>query len=72
MERSSSHVRDGADAQKRLHELRCKLLKRGINAEPIGICRTPGCAEARVSGGGGGGGGDDGGGSETFGEFVLC
>ena len=42
---SAKDVRDGADAQMRLHELRCKLLTRGINAEPIGICKTPGCNE---------------------------
>lgn len=40
---SAKHVRDGIDAQARLHELRCKLLVRGIDAEPIGICSNPGC-----------------------------
>ena len=32
---SDKSVRDVDDARHRLHELRCKLLARGINAEPI-------------------------------------
>jgi len=40
---SAKEVTDGHDAQARLHELRCKLLTRGIDAEPIGICSNPGC-----------------------------
>jgi N-acetyl-beta-hexosaminidase len=32
---SAADVTDLADASDRLHELRCKLIKRGINAEPI-------------------------------------
>eukprot|EP00929_Paragymnodinium_shiwhaense_P026793 TRINITY_DN1584_c0_g1_i1.p1 TRINITY_DN1584_c0_g1~~TRINITY_DN1584_c0_g1_i1.p1 ORF type:complete len:276 (-),score=51.20 TRINITY_DN1584_c0_g1_i1:323-1150(-) len=35
---SAADVRDLEDAQVRLHELRCKLVKRGIQAAPIGIC----------------------------------
>lgn len=42
---SAKEVRDGVDAQARLHELRCKLLTRGINAEPIGICANPNCTK---------------------------
>ena len=42
---SARGVRDGVDAQARLHELRCKLLTRGINAEPIGICANPNCTK---------------------------
>ena len=30
------------DAQTLIHELRCKLIARGINAEP-GMCDTAGC-----------------------------
>lgn len=32
---SAKAVRDVDDARRRLHEFRCKLLARGINAEPI-------------------------------------
>ena len=32
---SAEDVRDEDDASRRIHELRCKLLNRGINAEPI-------------------------------------
>jgi len=42
---SAKDVRDGVDAQARLHELRCKLLTRGINAEPVGICANPNCTD---------------------------
>ena len=40
---SPKSVTDGMDAQARIHELRCKLIARGINAEPIGMCDTAGC-----------------------------
>ena len=33
---SAKNIRDVMDAQSRLHEWRCKLITRGINAEPIG------------------------------------
>ena len=40
---SAKTVTDGWDAQARMHELRCKLISRGLNAEPIGACSNPGC-----------------------------
>ena len=53
---SSRDVTSLADAQARLHELRCKLLGRGIDAEPIGICGNQACDDKgaqRVPGRGG-------------------
>ena len=38
---SAKDVRDISDAQARLHEWRCKLIARGINAEPIGSAAFP-------------------------------
>ena len=35
---STKETTDKVDAQARIHELRCRLLDRGINAEPIGQC----------------------------------
>ena len=35
---STKETTDKVDAQGRIHELRCRLLDRGINAEPIGQC----------------------------------
>ena len=40
---STAGTRDVADAQARLHEFRCKLLGRGLGAEPIGVCGNDGC-----------------------------
>ena len=40
---STKDTRDLADAEARIHEFRCKLIDRGINAEPIGICGNEGC-----------------------------
>ena len=40
---SPKEVRSLADAQKRIHALRCRLLDRGIDAEPIGTCGNEGC-----------------------------
>ena len=49
---SSKDVRDGKDAQNRFHALRCLLLQRGINAEPIGVCSDPGCTSQKHGSGG--------------------
>ena len=40
---SAADVRNLTDAQARLHEFRCKLIHRGLNAEPIGTCGNEGC-----------------------------
>ena len=40
---STRDTRDLAEAEARLHEFRCKLIDRGLNAEPIGVCGNEGC-----------------------------
>jgi len=54
---SPKTVRDLSDAQARIAEFRCKLIGRGINAEPIGTCGNEGCnsdlSPVRVPGYGG-------------------
>jgi len=40
---SAADVTDLVDAQDRINEFRCKLIDRGIPAEPIGICGNEGC-----------------------------
>ena len=34
---------DLADAQARLHTLRCRMLDRGLDAEPVGVCGNQRC-----------------------------
>ena len=40
---SSKDVTNGMDAEHRIDALRCKLIARGLNAEPIGGCNNVGC-----------------------------